>query len=58
MTAEPKARSRLLEADHETSEDLQRLGFIDKREQRKFHALCLEPILPYAVSRFGRSTNV
>ena len=47
MTTKPKARSRILEAVHETTEDLQRLGFIDKRKQRKFDALCLDPIPPY-----------
>ncbi len=36
-----------LEAVHETAQDLHRLGFIDKRRQRKFDALCLEPIPSY-----------
>jgi len=32
MTNEPKSKSRLLEAVHETARDLHRLGFIDKRK--------------------------
>ena len=47
MTAKQKAKSRILEAVHETAQDLHRLGFIDKRRQRKFDALCLEPIPSY-----------
>ena len=47
MTAKTKPKSRILEAVHATAEDLQRLGFIDKRKQRKFDALCMEPIPPY-----------
>lgn len=35
MTAKAKSRSRILEAVHETAEDLQRMGFIEKRRQRK-----------------------
>ncbi|MFA7664502.1 MAG: hypothetical protein WCY32_00080 [Burkholderiaceae bacterium] len=31
MTTKTKARSRVLEAVHETANDLHRLGFIDKR---------------------------
>jgi len=47
MTAKTKAKSRILDAVHETAEDLQRLGFIDKRKQRKFEALCVAPIPAY-----------
>lgn len=47
MTARGNAKSRILEAVHETVGDLQRLGFIDKRKQRKLDALCLEPIPHY-----------
>lgn len=47
MTAKTKAKSRILDAVHETAEDLQRLGFIDKRKQQKIEALCLEPIPAY-----------
>ena len=39
-----KAKSRILEAVHETASDLHRLGLIDKRKVRKFDALCLDPI--------------
>jgi putative transcriptional regulator len=47
MSAKPKAKSRVLDAVHQTAEDLRRLGFIDKRKQRQFDALCLPPIPPY-----------
>jgi len=47
----PKARSRMLEAVQETSEDLYRLGFIDKRKQQKIEALCMEPIPAYDSAR-------
>ena len=47
MTAKPKARSKILEAVHETAGDLHRLGFIDKRKMRKFDVLCLDPIPQY-----------
>ncbi len=47
MPAKPKTNSRILDAVHQTAEDLHRLGFIDKRKQRKFGALCLPPIPPY-----------
>ena len=46
-STEARARSRVLEAVHTTAEDLQRLGFFDKRKQRKFKALCLHPIPSY-----------
>lgn len=44
MTAKIKAKSRILEAVHETAGDLHRLGFIDKRRMRKYDALCLAPV--------------
>ena len=47
MTAKPKAKSRILEAVHETASDLHRLGFIDKRKMRRFDALCLDPVPKY-----------
>ena len=47
MTAKPKAKSKILEAVHETAGDLHRLGFIDKRKMRKFDVLCLDPIPQY-----------
>lgn len=47
MTTKPKAKSRILEAVHETASDLHRLGFIDKRKMQKYDALCLEPVPEY-----------
>lgn len=47
MSTKTKAKSRILEAVHDTASDLQRLGFIDKRKQQKLDALCLEPIPAY-----------
>ncbi len=47
MPAKSKAKGRILDAVHQTSADLHRLGFIDKRKQRKFDALCLSPIPSY-----------
>jgi putative transcriptional regulator len=49
--SDAKAKSRLMEAVHETATDLYRLGFIDKRKQQKQAALCLEPIPPYDSTR-------
>ncbi len=46
-----RAKSRILEAVHETAVDLDRLGFIDKRKQQKLEVLCLEPIPPYDSDR-------
>lgn len=47
----PAAKSRILEAVHDTATDLGRLGFIDKRKQQKLDVLCLEPIPPYGSER-------
>lgn len=33
--AKPQAKSRILDAVHETASDLQRLGFLGKRKQQK-----------------------
>jgi putative transcriptional regulator len=49
--AKPQAKSRILDAVHETASDLQRLGFIDKRKQQKLDVLCLESIPPYDSER-------
>ncbi len=46
-----KAKSRILDAVHETATDLHRLGFIDRRKQQKLDILCLEPIPPYDSAR-------
>lgn len=47
MKAKIRDSSRILEAVHETAQDLHRGGFIDKRRMQHFDALCLEPIPPY-----------
>lgn len=47
MATASKAKSRILEAVHDTAGDLHRLGFIDKRKMQKFDALCLAPIPAY-----------
>jgi len=47
MTKKAKAKSRILEAVHDTASDLHRLGFIDKRKMREYDLLCLKPIADY-----------
>ena len=47
MTTKAKAKSRILEAVHETANDFHRLGFIDIRKMRKFDALCLDHVPEY-----------
>lgn len=47
MTKKTSAKSRILEAVHETASDLHHLGFIDQRKMRKYDALCLDPIPEY-----------
>ena len=47
MTPKPKAKSRLLEAIHETISDFHRLGFIDVHKMRQYDALCLDPVPEY-----------
>jgi len=42
-----KAKSRILEAVHETAADFHRLGFIDPRKMREFDVLCLAPVAEY-----------
>ena len=39
--------SPILNAVHKTAQDLQSLGFIDKRAMRRYDVLCLEPIPSY-----------
>lgn len=51
MTPRVKARSRILEAVHETASDLHHLGFIDKRKMRKYDVLCLEPVRDYDAAK-------
>ena len=43
-----KHKSRLLEAIHETAQDLNELGFIDKRALNRYDALCMEPVPSYS----------
>lgn len=47
MAPTPRTKSRILEAVHETANDLHRAGFIDKRKMREYDALCLEPVPSY-----------
>lgn len=47
MTAKTKAKSRIMEAVHDTASDLHDLGFIDQRKMRQYDALCLAPIPTY-----------
>jgi len=51
MTTKPKSKSKILDAVHETANDLHKLGFIDKRKMRNFDLLCLEPIPEYNSER-------
>jgi len=51
MTTKTKAKSRILEAVHETAGDLHRLGFIDKRKMQKYDLLCLEPVKDYDAAK-------
>jgi putative transcriptional regulator len=51
MTTPPKAKSRILEAVHETASDLHRLGFIDKRKMQKYDALCLRAVPEYDAAK-------
>lgn len=51
MSTKSKAKSRILEAVHETALDLQQLGFIDQRKMRQYEALCLQPIPDYDSSK-------
>ena len=40
--------SRILDAVHETAQDLHAAGFIDKRRMRGYDALCLAPVPDYS----------
>jgi len=44
-------KSRLLEAVHETAQDLHKLGFIDKRTMREYDVLCVKPISAYSAEQ-------
>lgn len=41
------AKSRILEAVHETAQDLLELNFINKNRMQQYEALCLQPIPDY-----------
>ena len=47
MPIKAESGSRLLNAVHETAQDLHRLGFIDQRKMRKYDALCIRPVKKY-----------
>lgn len=49
-----KKKSRILETVHETAQGLYRSGVIDKREMKKFDALCLSPVEPFSPTRIKR----
>ena len=51
MATKTNAKSRILDAVHETALDLHAHGFIDKRKMDKLEALCLEPIPAYDSDR-------
>ena len=40
--------SRILDAVHETAQDLRSAGFIDMRRMREYDALCLAPVPDYS----------
>ena len=47
MSTKTKTKSKLLEAVHDTAQDLHRLGFIDKRKLGKFDVLCIAPVADF-----------
>lgn len=51
MATKTNAKSRILDAVHETALDLNAHGFIDKRKMDKLEALCFEPIPAYDSDR-------
>ncbi|MGH7815750.1 MAG: helix-turn-helix domain-containing protein [Candidatus Binatia bacterium] len=48
MKTKTQAKSRILEAVHETATDLHAAGFISRRHMREYDALCLAPIRRYS----------
>jgi putative transcriptional regulator len=44
-------KGRLLEAVHETAQDLHELGLIDKRTMREYDLLCVEPVSVYSAEQ-------
>ena len=51
MARKTKARSKMLDAVHETARDLHSAGFIDMRRMREYEALCLAPIPDYSSAK-------
>ena len=51
MTPKRKAKSRILDAVHETARDLHSAGFIDMRGMHEYDALCLAPVPNYSSKR-------
>ncbi len=48
MTKSKQYKSELMASIHETAEDLQAAGLMDKRTMREFDELCLTPVRPLA----------
>jgi len=44
MTSSIKPSNRILDAVHETAQDLHDAGFIDQRRLRQYDALCLDVV--------------
>lgn len=57
MKTNKNAKSRILEAVHETASDLHNAGFIDMRRMRDFDALCLAPIPSYSSRKIKALRN-
>ena len=51
MTPKRRAKSRILEAVHQTARDLHSARFIDKRRMHEYDALCLAPVRNYSSKR-------
>lgn len=47
MTTKTKGNSRILATVHETAQNLEAAGFIDKRRMQEYDALCLVPVPNY-----------
>ena len=47
MATKPRAQSPILEAVHETAKDMERHGFITKRDMARYNLLCLKPAPSY-----------
>jgi putative transcriptional regulator len=51
MKAKTRAKSRILDAVHETARDLHTAGFIDARSMRDYDALCLDEVPNYSSAK-------